>query len=72
MSVFLFCKEIYDSFFFTERSHNALVDGVFGYDVVNDHGIGGLSLPPQAGVGLLVEFQRPGQPEPDEGRAACL
>ena len=34
--------------------------------------IGGLPLPPQAGVGLLVEFQRPGQPKPYESGAACL
>ena len=39
---------------------------------MNDHGIGGLSLSPQSGVGLLVKLQRPGQPKPDEGRAACL
>ena len=39
--------------------------------MVNDHCLL-LSLPPQAGVGLFIEFQRPVQPEPYDGAAAVL
>ena len=36
------------------------------------HCSGALALPPQSGIGLLVEFQRPRQTEPDESGTTGL
>lgn len=36
------------------------------------HSSVGLSLSPQTGIGLLVQFQRPCQPKPDESGASGL
>ena len=52
--------------FFIERSHNLFVNRTGGYDVVNDYGFCLLSLSPQSGVGLLIQFQAPREPEPDQ------
>ena len=52
--------------------HDPLVDGTLGDDVLDHHGLGGLPLPPEAGVRLLVELQRPREAEPHEGGASGL
>ena len=39
--------------------HNLLVDSAFYDYVLNDHGIRSLTLPPQAGVCLLIQFKAP-------------
>lgn len=38
---------------------------------MNGHHMG-LSLPPKTSIGLLIQFQRPGQPEPDQDVSALL
>lgn len=40
--------------------------------LMNDDRFGLLPLPPQSGVGLLVEFQTPCRSEPNQVRTACL
>ena len=40
--------------------------------VMNDYGVGLLSLTPESGIGLLIQFQRPGQSKPHNCRTACL
>ena len=55
-----------------QRFQDLLVDGVLGDDVRHNDSLGLLALTPEAGDTLLVEFQRPGEAEPDHGVAALL
>lgn len=55
-----------------QRPHHILVVCASGDDVVDDHRAYALSLPPETGVELLVQLQRPSQPVPDHCRAALL
>ena len=42
-----------------EGTHDLFVHGALGDEMVDHHSLF-LSLPPETGVGLLVQFQRPG------------
>ena len=53
----------------TEEQYNCYI--TVARERVDDHRIR-LALPPEAGVGLLVQFQRPGQPKPDQCGASGL
>ena len=54
-------------FVFSAKSgHDPLVNGVLCDDVVDNHGIGFLTLPPQSAVGLLIEFQAPCKSKPNQ------
>ena len=57
--------------FLFQSLHHILVMGIFGDDVMDHHGVF-LSLSPQSGIQLLVQFQRPRQAKPDNGAAALL
>ena len=48
-----------------------MVEGVLSGEVGDSHRLG-LSLPVQAGVGLLIQLQRPGQREPHEQMPTLL
>ena len=60
------------SVFFGKGLHDILVYSSPGDDVVYDHGLCLLALPPEAGIGLLIQFQTPCESEPDQRGTACL
>ena len=55
-----------------EGFHDAVVNGTLCDDVLHHYGFGGLTLPPETGHSLLVEFQTPGKAEPHQRGAAGL
>ena len=57
--------------FCLERGHDPFIDGDFCNDVVNNDSVV-LSLPPQSGVRLLIQFEGPGKAEPDERGTTVL
>ena len=59
-------------FFLDQGFQDAFVNRILGDEMLNDNRFGLLPLPPQSGVGLLVEFQTPCQPKPHQHISACL
>ena len=57
--------------FCLERGHDPFIDGAFCNNVMNDDGVV-LSLPPQSGVCLLIQFEGLGEAEPDERGTTVL
>ena len=57
---------------FRQGFHNPLINRAFRDDMLHHHGIGLLPLPPEAGIGLLVKFQGPGQSKPRKGGTPAL
>jgi hypothetical protein len=55
-----------------ERFHYLLIYGALRDDVKDHNRPAYLSLPPQSGIGLNVEFQAPRQTKPNEGAASGL
>ena len=51
---------------------NAVVNCALCNDVLNHHSFSGLTLPPETGNGLLVQFQTPGESEPHQRGTAGL
>ena len=55
-----------------EGFHDAVINGTLCDDVLHHYGFGGLTLPPETGYSLLIQFQTPSQPEPHQRGAAGL
>ena len=54
-----------------QRPHDLLIHSALHHQMMDDHRLL-LPLPPEAGVGLLIQLQRPVQPKPHNGAAAVL
>lgn len=59
-------------FFLGQGFQDAFVNRTLGDEMLNDDRFGLLPLPPQSGIGLLVEFQTPGQAKLHQHISACL
>lgn len=55
-----------------EDFHDAVINGALCDDVLHHYGFGDLTLPPETGYSLLIQFQTPGETEPHQRGAAGL